>query len=282
MASPKILLFQLLLLLLLSLTITTSLGATLLAYYPLQYNATDVVSGVDGTVSSVTDADAFATGSFRGDGFTWIDVPPIPSLSTLSYTIAAWVKVDDTSVQNTIFGDWIDPHTIWLVTEASILEYHVRDIYDIDIAGAYTSANVVSSGVWFHLAVSYNFTTGSISYYINGVLLQISPSAQTSSAMIIPQSSSQLNWQIGRKEDSGSNIVGNIQKLQIYSPPLTDDEVAQLAGEVPVNVPTIDVIVIVVRTPLDPSTVDTQSLINAYALRNTVPADHVEVVVRPM
>jgi len=280
MALLKILLFQLLLLLLISLNINTSLGATLLAYYPLQYNATEVVSGVDGIVTGSDDP--FTTGSFRGDGATYIDVPAIPSFSTLSYTIAAWVIVDDASVQNTIFGDWSDLHFFWLMTEATFLEYHVRDIYDIDIAGAYTSANVVSSGVWFHLAVSYNISTGSVAYYVNGVLLQVSPSAQSSSGMRIPQNNGHTYWQIGRKEDSGSNIIGNIQKLQIYSPPLTDDEVAQLAGEVPVNVPTIDVIVIVVRTPLDPSAVDTQSLINAYALRNTIPADHVEVVVRPM
>jgi len=60
-----------------------------------------------------------------------------------------------------------------------------------------------------------------------------------------PQQTNHTNWQIGRKEDSGSNLVGNVARLGVYSPALTISEIQVLAATLPYALPPIDIVIVV-------------------------------------
>lgn len=151
--------------------------------------------------------------------------------TTKSYSVAAWVKLDDLSRNRTILSqNGVHRSAFYLSYEVSG-KWSFRGVSaDVPASGSWTYARSLSvrpaqAGVWTHLAAVYNATDKTILLYVNGVA-QGQPVSYTTAY----QTTGPL--QIGRTQWSDTYtdyVAGSVDEVAVWNYAIPQSEVTQEA-----------------------------------------------------
>ncbi len=199
------------------------------AFYKMENNANDSTgsnNGADSNVTFTSGSGLFGTyaANFNGSSSyieTGIDHS---SLSALSYSF--WFKQNSSTGNSRIFGG-VNAG----VTNSGM--FRVREdndqinYYSINNT-AYTFSKGLTDGVWHHIALTDNGSTG-VKLYVDGLNIT-SPTSSSSTT------STNTNLQIGRGRNNGGTISdytnGSLDQIRIFDRALDGDEVFKLYAEV--------------------------------------------------
>lgn len=174
-----------------------------------------------GTAKFVSDRAGVANNAIRVTSPLEVNIPNLP-LSNASRTVSIWVKYNDVSSANYLWGYGKSINTQYF----GLLQQRATNFKsDLNLASWGPSNDIIVStaittGMWYNYTVTYDGLTSKI--YRNGDLIKssISPRKLTSSADFV----------IG-KVGSVISINADIDDLKIYDVALTAKEVADLYGE---------------------------------------------------
>ncbi|RNL91391.1 hypothetical protein EFE23_23530 [Micromonospora solifontis] len=168
--------------------------------------------------------------AFTGGTGQQISVAGTALSNTSSYTVAAWVRIKDKSVNRTaVSKDGSRTSGFFLNYVAALDKFAFsRVTSDSDSATPVRAlANTTAvAGQWTHLAGVYDTASGKMKLYVNGVL-------QTTTAATGGWNATG-NYVIGRAKWAGAatNVWdGEIDDVRIYGSALNDDQVTDLAGD---------------------------------------------------
>jgi hypothetical protein len=181
-----------------------------------------------------------------------VTIPNLP-LSNKARTVSVWIKYNDLSVTNYIwgYGSTFNAHYFGLLQQSTISSKS-----DLNLAG-WGSANdaivtiSVAANTWYNYTVTYDGLTSKI--YRNGELIRSSISPRKLTSGIV--------FSIGKMGDAVS-IDADIDDLKIYDEALSPEEVADLYNNssvlAPNEVATVSAIPTIIatakKTPLDSNT----------------------------
>ncbi len=207
--------------------------ASLVAYYPLDGDATDAAGNHDGTISGTPD---FLEG-YQGQAIDlasnatvpqYISVPYSEDFALNSFTVAAWINVNDLDDLRAILGTRFNSdNTFDLKVEAARVHGDIGDgsawlNTSVDIDAAH--GGVVSIGDWHHIAYAIDDAAGTADLYLDGVL---SATVTFSGTPLLMKPDQELR--IGNA--SGTEYMnGRIDEVRIYNRALSPAEVAGLVG----------------------------------------------------
>ena len=200
-----------------NITVSTAPGCVqqpsgLVAWWPGDDNATDIIGGNDGTWNGNL---AYASGevnqAFSFDGNSYVESPGDQALGS-AFTMGAWVNTTDGGVGKGIVTQQDCNRLIWLYQNGNT----APGVPSFDPGGWWLNADVsVNDGQWHYVVGTYDGTTASI--YVDGVLRNSLQSA------ISP--SSNPPFDIGGGGCAQGNLVGDIDEVQFYDRALSDSEI---------------------------------------------------------
>jgi hypothetical protein len=196
----------------------------LIARYPFDGNANDVVGGHNGTVVGTPTYAAGQIGqAIQLNGVDqMVDVGPVGISGAAARTIAGWAKAN---ALVEALPDWIN---IFGFTGPSGANGHF-DIEMVNPAGGYRGYGIHVYGWernimpidfdWHHLAASYDGTT--IKWYGDGRLI----GSDSTLVLATPD-----NVHMGMRDDNTNYWPGRVDEVRIYNRTLSDAQIAWLAG----------------------------------------------------
>ncbi|MFU8870394.1 LamG-like jellyroll fold domain-containing protein [Micromonospora sp. SL4-19] len=189
-----------------------------------------IASGVGWAQGNDPDNPADKAAAFTGGTGQQISVAGTTPSNTSSYTVSAWVRIKDKSVNRTaVSKDGTRTSGFFLNYVAADDKFAFsRVTTDSDTATPVRAlANTTAvAGQWTHLTGVYDTASGKMKLYVNGVLQNTTAATGGWEAT--------GGYVIGRARWAGaaSNIWdGEIDDVRIYGKALTDDQVATLAGD---------------------------------------------------
>jgi Ca2+-binding RTX toxin-like protein len=199
----------------------------LVSWWQGEGDATDIVSGNDGTLQGGT---TFVPGlvgqAFSFDGIDdYIRVPNHPSLSpTEGLTIEAWVNFASTDGAHTIiakcdndcsyiFKDWDDDDKLSIELSESSFQ---------DLASLRSSTSLPLE-TWVHVATTYDATEGVVRLYMNGL-----EDASLAVGANRPIRASLADVFIGATVVNSQNFAGLIDEVSIYNRALSAEDIAAI------------------------------------------------------
>ncbi|MEN1678584.1 MAG: LamG domain-containing protein [Planctomycetota bacterium] len=210
------------------------LHADLVLHYTL-----DETSGSTATDSSVFKNDGAIVGGptlgaagavdsgyeFDGNGGQYVESGPDEAHELTDMTLAAWVYIPDsipsgwrTIVEHGRYtNNW---YGLWQSATGNTFHFRWGNSgtpYSAD------SVTTVSADRWYHVAGSYDFTSGVAKLYVNGQL----DSQHSSTTSPIPTSSV---VRVGAVSSNAEHFKGRIDDVRIYRRVLTDTEIFELGG----------------------------------------------------
>ncbi|MEM9659244.1 MAG: LamG-like jellyroll fold domain-containing protein, partial [Planctomycetota bacterium] len=207
------------------------------SHWPLDDNGNDAFGGNDGTATDVFFGEAGAnanTGTSADfDGATsTIDVPYDPSLNPESFTVTVWALAD---VAADGFRSPItnrDDFMVGVSTHGYILYSNSGGSWDFwtgdgDPGWAALTGDPVTTGVWTHLALTFDAATNAKSLFIDGAL-----AAQTFTQGYSQNGTVESeNLHIGSGNDFGDQFYfdGLIDDVGVFDGVLTTDEIRNVA-----------------------------------------------------
>ncbi|OOP57492.1 MAG: hypothetical protein AYP45_03110 [Candidatus Brocadia carolinensis] len=226
-----------------TITVTYSNSNNLQAYYALDTGAGSTATDSSGNNRSGTIYGAAWSTGKNGNGLRFDGTNEYVSIPRMNYdeiSISAWFykNAKDTSNADAIFGGWRwDSNT--QLQEGYDLRFHqylpdrlefVLVTHDGDGVKTrkYTGYNFDNSiGAWYHVAGTYNKTTGEQRLYIDGQLVD----TQTHPAgnVIVPLTS-YSDMRIGHSRVNDGYFNGIIDEVRIYSQALSDQMVLELSA----------------------------------------------------
>ena len=168
---------------------------------------------------------AFAL-NLTGANTSFVDVPNPVIDSSQSYTVAAWVKLNNLNGFQTfasIDGNAISP--FYLQMSGGVLNFAQRSADSTDATIATVVGPAPTIGTWYHVAGVYNKAAGTIELFVNGT------SQGTTAAATVWTANG--HTVIGRAKWNGAPVDfvnGAIDDVRFYDRPLSAVEVAQLAA----------------------------------------------------
>ncbi|MFJ6199592.1 LamG-like jellyroll fold domain-containing protein [Micromonospora sp. NPDC092111] len=167
---------------------------------------------------------------FTGGAGQQISVAGTALSNTSSYTVAAWVRIKDKSVNRTaVSKDGTSTSGFFLnyvAAEDKFAFSRVTSDSESATPVRATANTTAVAGQWTHLAGVYDTSASKMRLYVNGVL-------QNTTAATGGWNASG-NYVIGRAKWAGAaaNIWdGEIDDVRVYGKALTDDQVTDLAGD---------------------------------------------------
>jgi RHS repeat-associated protein len=150
--------------------------------------------------------------------------------NTSSYTVSAWARITDKSVNRTIVskdGSRTSGFFLNYVAELDRFAFSRTTADSDDSSALRATSNVAPTlGQWTHLTGVYDTAAGKMKLYVNGVL-------QTTTAATGGWNATGT-YVVGRAKWAGAatNLwMGSIDDVRVYSGALTDAQVADLAGD---------------------------------------------------
>lgn len=206
----------------------------LIAYYPLDGTAEDVVGGHDGLVFGATSAvDRFGVAgrAMRFDGNDFIRVDDSEAFNfdmrEESYSISFWVEVDSTVGRARLVVKWNEFTTTPKAFEISKVESEVwGTTYDLAESNRVKIREALGEG-WVHIVVSYDAESDVLSGYRDGELvtsLEVMPASDTRNA-------SPMYIGRGAPPVESRYFEGEMDALRIYDRALSGEEVESLYDE---------------------------------------------------
>jgi concanavalin A-like lectin/glucanase superfamily protein len=207
--------------------------AGLVAYYPLDGDASDAVGGHDGTISGTPDFVAGYDGqaidlASNATVAQYITVAYAEDLALNSFTAAAWVNVKDLDALRGILGTRFNSdNTFDFKVSSTFVHGDIGDgsawlntALDIDAA----HGGVISVDTWHHIAYAIDAAAGTAEVYLDGVL---GATLNFTGTPLLMKSDQELR--IGNC--SGVEYMnGMIDEVRIYNRALSAAEVAGLVG----------------------------------------------------
>jgi len=158
------------------------------------------------------------------DGSTGYFATSAPVMTTnASYTVSAWVKLTDISMQHTILsqeGSTRSPFYLQYDKDSFNWRLYISSA-DVSSPTWYTAASTTITpqvGVWTHLVGVYDSVAKTVKLYING-------QAQGSDSNVTTWNATGVTW-IGRSKTTW--FQGNLSDVQIYSRALSAIEATNL------------------------------------------------------
>lgn len=108
----------------------------------------------------------------------YIEIPDAPAFTSNSLTIEAWIKPDIVSGNNVISSKYnsSEQKTTWyFATENNALRFLVYEDFPSPGRGIVSNPNVLSPGIWQHVAATFDSATHDIKLYLNGIELPSLP-----------------------------------------------------------------------------------------------------------
>lgn len=191
----------------------------LVASYRLDESSGNITDSINGITGTNTNTVTFSSGKINnGADFTetqYFDCTANTVQQVTNLTFACWVKTTDTTNNKTIIvGNSAAGSGFQWRIETNLKQQFNKQ----GIAGIATSTSAISSGVWTHVAVSYNYSTGVCTFYKNGVADGGATSAQTFT---------QNKLFIGYN-DASEGMIGSLDEVCIWNRVLTSTEITEL------------------------------------------------------
>jgi uncharacterized delta-60 repeat protein len=203
----------------------------LVSWFPAEGNAHDIVSHNNGTLQNGT---GFAPAEV-GQGFTfnganqYVTVPSSANLEiTDKITVDVWVKPDDLSTFREIASKY-DGTRSWSLGlhgqgeqpdfQAGQIQWGVQNGGTTRFAD---SPDPIPTGVWTHIAGTFDTTTQDVKIYVNGV--DVNAILEPAAAPVDPIATD-LNTPVEIGFDGGNSFSGAIDEVQIYHRALTSQEI---------------------------------------------------------
>ena len=210
--------------------------AGLVAHWPLDGNADDVLGNHDGSASAVVFGAAGAaahTGTaaeFNGSSST-ITVPFDTALNPESFTLSMWVNADSTggfASAVTSRDDVSGP-----ITHGYVVYNNSAGNWDFwtgdgDAGWDTTPGPAVNVGSWTHLAISYDDTTDTKTLFVNGAVANTDTTPQSGPTQYAQNGTRESeDLHIGSGADSGTSFYfdGLIDDVALWDEPLTLAEI---------------------------------------------------------
>jgi hypothetical protein len=186
------------------------------------YNSATLQAGAGWTTGRVG---AYAL-NLNGGATSWASAARVLDTSE-SFTVAAWVKLNNTAGYQTIVGfDGTQASPFDLQTNgAGAFRFFQTAADTAAPANVSSTGGTPVAGTWYHLTGVYNKAAGTIQLYINGVA---QPSATALTSWTATGSTT-----IGRAKWTGANVDfvnGAIDDVRLYQRVLTPAEIAALAA----------------------------------------------------
>jgi len=210
-----------------------ALTSGLISYYKLDGNSTDAVSSNNGTDTNTT----YSTGNGKigqGAGLngtnSQISLGDPSNLHNANFTVSFWMKSSSASgyqtpiVKGYTAAPWTNPYVTFLMRlnwPTNFIEVGLSN-GSTYTSNTWSSSPISTTGVWYHMAFTYNGTTGTL--YING-------SSQGSFSYGTTLAYSSQPWLIGSDQSGSPSIeyfAGAIDEVGIWNRAITSTEVTQL------------------------------------------------------
>ena len=209
---------------------TVSTGGTIYSHYPFDTNADDTQNNNDGTnyggtIGAIQKLGTQGCYSFDGsDSYTtassWGE-----TLSDKG-TVACWFNADSLASSRTIISQRINGSGNPLMVrgvDSDTIELRVGNTNAPDFT------STISTGTWYHVAVTWDRTADVVKGYLNGVLEVTSTSNGTD---FTGTSGDVTAWTFGQgyNTDSGRAFTGKVDDAGVWSRILTTTEIGKLAN----------------------------------------------------
>ncbi|MCA9184968.1 MAG: LamG-like jellyroll fold domain-containing protein [Pirellulaceae bacterium] len=208
---------------------------SLVAHWPLDANANDVVGGHNGIPLDVAFGGPGANGNtglsanFNGTTSS-IEVPFSSALNPDSFTVSVWANPTATSGYNSPITSR-DDFQGGVSTHGYILYNDPNGNWqfwtgDGDPGWAVLGGGASVTNTWTHLAASFDRVSGTKSYYVNGVLAgQVTTQGYSVNGTVESE-----NLHIGSGQDDGLNFYfnGSIDDVAVFQGVLTPAEIANI------------------------------------------------------
>jgi RHS repeat-associated protein len=210
----------------------------LIAHYPLDGNAQDVVGGFHGTMYSTASTSDRNSNSGKALYFnganSWVTLPnpeqilgPNPS----EYTVTGWFRTSSahTGIIITQYNDWVTDHEETFALHLNVVDETMNTYLrqQKDMGFVVPSVDVVNVGAWHHFAITFSKVTGQIQLYVNGNFqgLETGFSPSVDYFDTEPLYLGKSIW----KDANSSLFHGSLDDIKIYNRVLTDIEIGQSA-----------------------------------------------------
>ena len=187
----------------------------------LAQNADGDYQGLTAWISGAIQGDADQAASFLGGGS--VQVPYISDLSLdAPFTVEAWVNAGQTLTSGNFAcafscGEFADPRSGWLLYQSATgWEFRMYDQNGIATSLDVQAGTPPVPGVWYHVAVEYDGTSGYI--YVNGSGNSATP------AGFVPNVDGALT--VGCRSDNAFNFNGMVDEFAVYNSVLPQSEIA--------------------------------------------------------
>ena len=155
----------------------------------------------------------------------YVRVPAATNLSTPSFTWEGWIKPGDASLASPIFGfsgKVVQGVNLWMTNNGRLLANIV------DRTGAEhvlaSDPNVLVAGNWYHLALTFDQTSGAAKIYVAGKSV-----ASATFAGITPQTTNNLYFGYYPAMPGGDRYKGMMDEVVWYNRALPAQEIAEIA-----------------------------------------------------
>ncbi|MFD2329605.1 discoidin domain-containing protein [Cohnella sp. GCM10020058] len=182
----------------------------------------DAVDGAHGTLYGTTKP-ALATGlmgqalSFAGDNTAYVGIPYKLNPAASSFTLSAWVNAAASGGGSThlIFQQEGSTGRNWIGLDGT------GKFYSYLGGVTTTGTTVASTGIWYHVAVTYDSASQSLKLFVNG--------AQESARTVVAEAATGA-YRVGLSKDNTAAWNGRIDDLKLYGRALSATEIANMAA----------------------------------------------------
>ena len=220
--------------------ICSSTHADLIAYYPLDTDAIDATgNGHDGTIvgTGITfgqggaNANTGTSADFTANGR--IDVSHSAAINSPSFTVTLWANADVAGGGGNNFrspitnrDDVSAPQGThgWIVYNDSGGNWNYWNGQGAGAVWSQLPGGPVTTGSWTHLAITYDSTTSTKTFYVNGA------SAGSANVSLSPNGPESENLHIGGGADDGSSFQfdGRIDDVSLWNNVLNPSEIQDI------------------------------------------------------
>lgn len=164
----------------------------------------------------------FATGNGGIDVGTMGAASGGSGINSGDYSWASWVTSSNIGAQQRLLADWnASVQTFAIQLHASKLRISARNSDDTSIINNYVSANL-SSDTLYHMAITFDYSTGTANTYIDGVSTGITLNGLANTDI----RNTNNQWELGNAESA--ELQGTMDETWVFDQVLTPTEVNNL------------------------------------------------------
>ncbi|HUO08039.1 MAG TPA: LamG domain-containing protein [Phycisphaerae bacterium] len=176
-----------------------------------------------------------------GPGGTGLSIPALPGIYDHSFTVAAWVKLDDAHERNYLLADWVKPNAYAFGFDNSKVMVMLRNekldknAHTTDIVSGKNLNVPISADAWHHVAWVWDKTgakSGTMTVYLDG-----NKAAEVNATGKVPAviAENHRPASIGYKGDTKSAFHGSVDELWVFNDALSAEQVGNLMKSNDIN-----------------------------------------------